>query len=362
MPITYKKYGSRRAVGRKSFYKRRAAASYKKGATVNRKRKYNTWKVNRKTRSQFRTKRVKPWVDKGGGGEVSGSRFTHKNKMPRFMSYSGVIKSLTQSSSYWQEKKLEIQGSYNNNAKATALYLWPTTDLAFMIDKYFPSADVAQPQPTSNSRVLLEHVSGMMTIQNATNVMSFVTIYTLQSKSSHISKDSTANLSPENLWDLGTEQQVGAVSDITLYPGWKPNNTSKFNQYWKIVGRDRVRLHSGASHEHKFFIQLNKIITYNGIITGEIGTGTALPGYTYAFFIVANGQLGVDSIAKDQMGSAITDLLTWSVFKYKFRGYTADTRVSYFGSRVPTSIADLYVINEDDGNAEVMQSAGQAVV
>lgn len=320
-------------------------------------------KASRKFPNSRMSKHPRPTIDPGHTGVVTKTSYSKKNKMNVKMSKSKtVLKSLTQPFRYYIDNKSEIKGGYNVQALGTLLYLFPTSELRLIQEAQYPTGDGVHPQPSAQSRILLESVTGTLTLTNLVNGVTFLTLYTLRSKAPQAMGDSTSDLSPESLWDTGTEQMTAAAGTDTTRIGWKPSYSSRFNDYWKIVQTNKIVLHSAAIHQHSFNIKCNKIMDWNKLLFGVDGSLTQFPGLSYAFLAVASGQPGVDTANNALIGTMITDIVTTSEYVYKYRTYLVDQKQAKFKPTALDGITDMEKIDEDSGLAAVIQCAGTQAV
>lgn len=313
--------------------------------------------------SGFRTKRVRV-QDTGEGGHVTYSKYSHYAKTPRFMSYKSIVKTLTQPKYLYGDKAAEVKGDYNVSAIDTVLYLYNAKDIKTLVETADSTSSGAHPTPRRQARVYVENVSGSLTISNATNIVTFVTIYTLRKRNpSSLTADVSHTLTPNVLWDQGTEQIVGDTGSQFARIGMKPNYSHQFRKHWEIVGRNYVTLHSGSIHKHSFYVRVNKVCTFETIDQSATPTDTLpVAGWTYAFMIVGSGQPGTDEVTPSIIGTAITNMLITMNWCYKWRHYAAnDESIAVVPATALGTITDMFTIDEGTDKQEIINVGTQAV-
>jgi len=80
------------------------------------------------------------------------------------------------------------------------------------------------------------------------------------------------------------------VNLTTTFPGWKPNDSTAFNQFLRIVKRKKVWLQGGESHVHIVNAVFNK--SWNaGMVHTNSGQMKSFKGFTFGTFIICLGSL-----------------------------------------------------------------------
>lgn len=132
-----------------------------------------------------------------------------------------------------------------------------------------------------SKRMFLDDTFCEYTVANASNTITYLTVYDLWFKREMDQAD-TPEFVPEGAWNLG-ETQEGNPLGLTMI-GSYPTRVSLFNEYYKIAQKRTHMLGPGDVHKHKVHIRPNKFITQQ-----RISDSIRYAGLTACTMFVASG-------------------------------------------------------------------------
>lgn len=280
-------------------------------------KKYQKKKTSHK---EIQTKKAKEseYISGSTRGECTVSTVTHRLKPSKL---SHVHKALANKFKYETMTVEQVLHTDDQNTprqqEETAFSILNGTDYGAIVNTYYQNLPDTHPMqgkyPESGTmtggkghKVLIEKCNYEIELQNCTQGMVMLDIYTLVAKTTGVYEDPvTATWTNAISSDGGTSLTTTGTRN---FPGNKPTYYKQFRDTWKVLKKVTISMMGGSMHRHYVHWNVNRITDYD-----HWSKYTMSKGYTGAVILVARGQLGDNTL-----GMKGTQTVTYTPVKINY--------------------------------------------
>lgn len=162
---------------------------------------------------------------------------------------------------------------------------------------------------------------------------------------------------PSTDWGDGlrdTRSGTSAASSM-FFPGSKPYDSKQFNMAWKVVHKFSLLMGAGATHIHKQYITLNRIIDMM-----YADQNTVIKGISFVWMMVQRGQIVSDS-TNNNINYAPTELITAITTTWKTRLCQETSRTVRQIDNQETAITTARFVDKVSGAVEDLLVAASVI-
>lgn len=279
---------------------------------------------------------------------------SYTSKLNKLSSQAKTYKKLSHLSTYGLEALSGTQCSVGTQFASQVYHGFTADNLLALNDTVTNNITI-----TADSQVRKLHVKDCTITTTFTNQGTTNTVLYIMDVCSKV--DDGTLRDPTTNWTAGYAEELFnmvAYANAINTVGNKPSDVTNFKTLWTTHGIHKLIIGPGQNHIHKYYFGLNKVLPTNRWSDIEM-----LRGITNACIVWGHGTPVDDSNVRATIGNVQTAAckIIWHT-QIRLRGSALSRyqppKIFRVGSSMPSASANLYQIDDDDGDVEQIRVAG----